>query len=144
MRRPLPSHPGHEIDHDGTVWSVSGKKATKLPHGANTNRLGTVHLTVKIGGREHLIWPLLGRVIHEGGLILPRDGNFLNLRLENTVALRLISSDKITDPDEIHLIWRLYCSGVTCALMAGVSGLIGYWDEDFRNLIKDVLWAGIR
>lgn len=143
MRRPL-SNPHFEIDHDGTVWSVASKPARKIPHGTHTNRFGTIHLTVELDGRRHLIWLLLGSVIYDGAVILPRDGNFLNLRMTNTIALKMISSGTITDPDEIHLIWRLYCSGVTCALMADKAGLGRYSVDDFKSIIKDVLWASIR
>jgi hypothetical protein len=143
MRRPL-SNPHYEIDHDGTVWAVASKPPRKLPHGSHTNRHGTTHLTVEIEGRRHLIWLLLGSVIYDGAVVLPRDGNFLNLRMTNVIALKLISSGAITDPDEIHLIWRLYCGGETCSLMAGKSGLVSYSVDDFKSIVKDILWAGVR
>lgn len=143
MRRPIPSNPQFEIDHDGTVWSVASKPARKLPHGSWTNHLGTIHLIVEIDGKRHLVWRLLGSVIHSGAVVLPRNGSFLDLRNTNTIALRAISSGAITDPDEIHLIWRLYCSGITCALMAGASGLC-YAIDDFKSVVKDILWAGVR
>lgn len=143
MRRRL-QNPNYELDHDGNIWSVASKPIRKLPHATHENRFGTVHLTCVVDGREHFIWRLLGSVFHSNALILPRDGNFLNLRADNVIALRMISSPKITDPDEIHFIWRLYCDGVTCALMANKTGFLDYWVDDFKSIIKDILWAGVR
>jgi hypothetical protein len=142
MRRVIPFALNYEIDQSGNVT----KDGVKVPHGVKRSRLGVNCTSVRIDDEDFFIWRVLSDVFYNGKLILPRDANFLSWSPENTMILAKVSSNRIMGPEEIHAIWWHYQgpAKVTCAAMAEKSGLIRYTESDFRMIIKDILYCGIR
>jgi hypothetical protein len=143
LKRTIPFAMQYQIDRDGNVIDTETRK--KLPHATVNSRYGLVYLSCWFEGQHQIIWRLMSSAFYDGRVILPRDGNFLNWKAENTVILETVSSKRITEVLEIHAVWYWYQKcGVPCRNIAEQSGLIRYGEQDFRSLVKDILVAGIR
>lgn len=142
LKRSLSIALDHMIDRDGFVY---GPDRRKLPHCVMQSAFGMQYLGVELGGERLQVWMLLSVTFYDSVLILPRDGNFLNWRADNTVVLCSLSGGRITAHNEIHAAWYWYQQhGLACRQIAERSGLIAYGERDFKQLIKDILIAGIR
>lgn len=94
------------------------------------------------------IWRLLSHFFYDRKIILPRDGNALDYSTKNVIVVSKLTHSKdvpaITDPDEILLVWVMYCKGTSCDEMSAATKLIGYSIDQFRSLVSDILVAGVR
>ena len=137
-KRPIPGTDLH-INRDGVVFN--GHKA--FPTTSKFSRLGVKMLAVEINEQKFFVWELLSWIWYEKKMLLPRDGNFMDCSVRNTVVLQ--STSKFSNPDEVIKIWYAYeRERVGCWQLSEKTGLHGYAVDEFRSLIKEILWAGIR
>jgi hypothetical protein len=91
------------------------------------------------------IWELMSIAYYDGGLILPRDGNFFNCRKSGIVHVEHVSFDAINDTDDIRRIWWMYCRGLRCAeILEATKWSDRLKIEDIKTVVRDVLVQGIR
>ena len=137
---------GLHINRDGVVFS--GHKA--LPTTSKFSRLRVKMLGVHINEDVFFVSELLSWIWYDHKMLLPRDGNFMNCSVDNTIVL---STEPVTNEitrygfseDEIIRIWYAYeRERVGCWALSEKTGLLGHAVDEFRSLIKEILWAGIR
>jgi len=127
------------INRDGVVFSEHKALQTT----SKFSKLRVKMLAVEINGTVFFVWELLSWIWYEEAMLLPRDGNYLNCSVDNTIVLP-------TEPgrftrDEIIKIWFTYeRERIGCWQLSEKTGLHGYAADQFRSLIKEILWAGIR
>lgn len=139
--RDVAGYPGLKIDAEGVVWNH--KK--KCPTTNVQDRHGITLIAIYTGDDFLPIWDLMARAWYDGGLILPRDGNFFNCRKSGIVHVEHVSSDAITDTDDIRWIWLLYCRHLRCAeILEATKWSDKYKVDDIKNVVRDVLVQGIR
>lgn len=137
-KRPIPGTDLH-INRDGVVFRGHKTLATT----SKFSKLRVKMLAVEINGTVFFVWELLSYLWYEEAMLLPRDGNFMNCSVDNTIVLS-------TEPgrftrDEIIKIWFTYeRERIGCWNLSEKTGLHGYAADQFRSLIKEILWAGIR
>jgi hypothetical protein len=133
------THTDLHINRDGVVFR--GHKV--IPTTSKFSRLRVKMLAVEINGTVFFVWELLSWIWYEEAMLLPRDGNFMNCSVDNTIVLP-------TEPgrftrDEIIRIWYAYeRERIGCWQLSEKTGLHGYAADQFLSLIKEILWAGIR
>ena len=141
LKRAIPFAMGHQVDRDGYVFL--GRK--KLPHGRMRSKYGVDCLSVMIDGGQIEVWKLLQSVFYDSRMIAPRDGNFLKWAANNTVVVPKIRCDRVKDIREVHAVWYWYqACYVPCRNIAERSGLNTFGERDFRGIVQDILFAGIR
>ena len=141
LMRDVAGYPGLKIDAEGVVWT--GKK--RVPTTNVQDRHGITMIAVLHSDDFLPIWDLMSRAWYDGGLILPRDGNFFNCRKSGIVHVEHVSFDVITDTDDIRWIWWMYSRGLRCAeILEATKWSDKYSVDDIRNVVRDVLVQGIR
>lgn len=137
-KRPIPGTDLH-INRDGVVFR--GHKA--LPTTSKFSRLRVRMLAVEINEMTFFVWELLSWIWYDKKMLLPRDGNFLDCSVDNTIVLAP-EQGRFTI-DEIIRIWYEYeRERIGCWQLSEKTGLHGYAVDEFRSLIKEILIAGIR
>jgi len=129
------------IDTNGIVWDGDKRYPSTSVYRRDKSM---IYSGIVVEGQTFLIWKLLSKIWYENRLILTRSGSLSSWKADDTFPLVSVSSNVITDPEEIHWIWMNYCMGVPCRDMARKTGLVAYCREDFVRLVKDVLIGGIR
>ena len=138
-KRPIPST-DMDIDRNGCVW----KGHVKVPTTILRSQYGVKQLAIEMHGEPVAVWFLLSVIWYDQCMILPRDGNALNWSADNTIVLRGEWVCHIVQAAEVLLIWVTYCEGVPCWQLGEKTGLHQYYEEQFREVIKAILIAGIR
>jgi hypothetical protein len=143
MRRPIPQFDGYTIDRHGYVRDAAGvalpRRAVAAPH-------QVTHLAVDIDDQTQvLVWKLMSVIWFDVRLMLPRDGNFLHLHEQNLFGLRGLSSDRVTEPRDIHGIWHAYQHRkLACSQIPENLGLLTLTPADVRSVVCDILIDGVR
>jgi hypothetical protein len=106
-------------------------------------------LTVRIGDIWERIDTLLSEAFYEGATVVPRDGNLMDLRAENVIAVKKLpafsSQYKYLDGDRLNWIWTCYEKyRIRVAFLAERTGLSHFYPDDFVKIIRAVLTEGIR
>lgn len=106
-------------------------------------------LTVRIGDLWERIDTLLSETFYENAVIVPRDGNLLDLRADNVIPVRRMptfsSQHKYLDGDRLNWIWTCYEKHrIRVAFLAERTGLVHFYEDDFVKIIRCVLTEGIR
>ena len=126
------------INRDGVVFRGHKTLATT----SKFSRLRVKMLAVEINEDVFFVWELLSWIWYDKKMLLPRDGNFMNCSVDNTIVL---STEPKFERDEIIRIWYAYeRERIGCWQLSEKTGLLGYAVDEFRSLIKEILWAGIR
>lgn len=146
LKRELRSFPGWQIGKDGAVFRPNSRTPEPLEV---RNGIYTGRLTVKIDGSWHRLDALLSQAFYESKLIVPRDGNLLDLRAKNIVVIEKLPTFegefRKLDIDKVQWIWHLYEAKQTrVTFLAEASGLSHFATTDFLQIIKAILYAGIR
>ena len=149
LMREVAGYPHLRIDAEGVVWIG----AKRIPTTNVQDRHGISMIAILWNNEFVTIWELMSIAYYDGGLILPRDGNFFNCRKSDLfncrksgiVHVEYMSSDAITDTDDIRRIWWMYCLGLRCAeILEEMKWTDKYTVEDIKNVVRDVLVQGIR
>ena len=141
LMREVAGYPHLRIDAEGVVWIG----AKRIPTTNVQDRHGISMIAILQNDEFLPIWDLMSKAYYDGGLILPRDGNFFNCRKSGIVHVEYMSSDAITDTDDIRRIWWMYCLGLRCAeILEEMKWTDKYTVEDIKNVVRDVLVQGIR
>lgn len=144
MKRPITFAPSYGITKDGKLWHNN----RPVPPSNHKAKFGLQHLVVWIGETRHYVWRLLTEHWYENTWILPRDGNLLDWRSENTFQLKQLTLSSITerrDPELVFFIWQTYQRDlVPCWNMAEKTGLVSHSVDEYRILVKDILVASVR
>ena len=141
LMRDVAGYPGLRIDSGGVVWN--GKK--RMPTTNVQDRHGVSMLAIYTGDDFVPIWDIMSNAFYDGGLILPRDGNFFNCHKSGIVEVKHVSFDVITDTDDIRWIWWMYCRGLRCSeILEATKWSDKFRVDDIKNVVRDVLVQGIR
>lgn len=136
--------PGVSIDRNGTVW----RGHVRVPTTYVNTKQGLKQLAVDLVDRRVPVWRMLSGIWYDNAMLVPRDGNAMDWRTDNTVVLKAVTSTNnspgISDPEEILIVWSRYCAGASCWQLAEKTGLHIYSQQQFHNLVRDILIAGIR
>lgn len=146
MTRELRRYPGYRISKDGQVFH--GLHSSPLPLEARDGKYQK-QLTVRIGDLWERIDVLLSETFYEDAVLVPRDGNLMDLRADNVIPVKRMpqfsSNFKHLDADRMNWIWTCYEKyRIRVAFLAERTGLSHFYPEDFVKIIKAVLTEGIR
>lgn len=137
-KRPIRGTDLH-INRDGVVF----REHKAIPTTSKFSKLGVKMLAVEINEQKFFVWEILSWIWYDEKLLLPRDGNFMDCSVKNTIVMEYEA--RCGKQDEIIKIWYAYeRERVGCWQLSEKTGLHGYAADEFRSLIKEILWAGIR
>lgn len=137
-RRPVPSEPSLEITRSGDVYASGRRLASKL---SRRGSYGIPYLTVQsTDGEWKVSWVMLSETWYESGVLIPRNGEMLNMSPENVICIRQIAG-KVTHPMKIQAIWCRWKQGMKCSDMPG--SLFTYEVDDFKSVVRQVFEAGL-
>lgn len=146
MTREIIKAPGFRLSKDGQVFE--GTSQSPLPLEVRDGRYQKL-LTVQIGNQWERVDLLLSDTFYEGAIVVPRDGNMLDLRSGNVIAVRNLPTFKQDlkrlDGEKLQWIWTAYEYQKTRVLyLAEKTGLVHFQDEDFVRILTAIMREGIR
>lgn len=146
MTREVIKYPGYRLSRDGQVFF--GTSQSPLPLEVRDGRYQKL-LTVQIGQLWERVDLLLSETFYDGAIVVPRDGNMLDLRSGNVIAVKNVPTFKgdlkRLDGDRMQWIWNVYEYQKTRVLyLAEKTGLVHFQDEDFVRILTAIMREGIR
>lgn len=146
MTREIISAPGFRLSKDGQVFH--GTSQSPLPLEVRDGRYQKL-LTVRIGNQWERIDLLLSDTFYDGAVVVPRDGNMLDLRSGNVIAVRNLPAFKQEmkrlDGEKLQWIWTVYQFHQCRVLyLAEKTGLVHFHEDDFIRILTAIMREGIR
>lgn len=144
MKRIIPFAPQYSITRSGRVW----QNRNSVPPFTQDGTYGLKHLCVRINEERHFIWRILSQVWYDNGLILTRDGGYLNWSEDNVFVVRIPEKSKWFDASkvgEIQWVWWCYQhERIWCHSMGERSGLLVYSVDEYKELIRAILISSVK
>lgn len=130
----------YRIDRNGTVWKGAHER---VPTTSFRSRSGLTYSGFLLSGRMYSVWRTLSTTWYDSTILLTRSGSLMSWKSEEVIQLKTVSSDAITEVEEIHTVWQAYSQGSACWQISEKTGLT-HPREAYLSLVKDILIAGIR
>lgn len=130
----------YRMDRNGTVWKGAHNR---VPTTSFRSRSGLTYSGFTIGLRMYSVWRVLSTTWYDSTILLTRSGSLMSWKSDEVIQLKTVSSDAITEVEEIHKVWKCYSEGAACWQISDRTGLT-HPREAYLSLVKDILIAGVR